>query len=164
MRISTRGRYGLRAMVELARHPGDSPVLMRSISESQGIPRKYLHAILTALRAGGLVRSIRGSHGGYALTRPAAAMTALDIVRALEGEITVVNCDEGGQPCERSRVCPTRTLWAAISDSIAAQLGAVTLAELARRGKPEGAASTRAPAGARAGSGARRSACSPRRG
>jgi Rrf2 family protein len=163
MRISTRGRYGLRAMVELARHPGDSPMLMRSISESQSIPPKYLHAILTALRSGGLVRSIRGSRGGYALTRPAAEITALDIVRALEGEIEVVDCGESGRPCVRSGVCPTRTLWAAVSDSIAAQLGAVTLAELARRGKADGVARTRALAVARAGSGAQRPVCSTRR-
>jgi Rrf2 family transcriptional regulator, cysteine metabolism repressor len=164
MRISTRGRYGLRAMVELARHHGDSPVLMRSITESQGIPRKYLHAILTALRSNGLVRSIRGSRGGYALTRPADEITALDIVRALEGEITVVDCGESGQACERSSACPTRTLWAAVSASIAAQLGAVTLAELARRGRSEGVVEPRAAAGVHAGAGTRRSACSPRRG
>ena len=110
------------------------------------------------------MRSIRGSRGGYALTRPAAEITALDIVRALEGEITVVDCGESEQACGRSSTCPTRTLWAAVSESIAAQLGAVTLAELARRGKSEGAARSRTPVGARAGAGPPRSACTPRRG
>jgi len=143
MRISTRGRYGLRAMVELARDFGNGPLLMRAITERQGIPRKYLHAILTALRSRGLVKSVRGSHGGYTLARPPDQITALEIVRALEGDIQLVDCAESGRPCGRSEACATRELWADVSRAIEEHLASVTLAELARRGEAAGAARDR---------------------
>jgi Rrf2 family cysteine metabolism transcriptional repressor len=143
MRISTRGRYGLRAMVELARNFGNGPLLMRAITERQGIPRKYLHAILTALRSRGLVKSVRGSHGGYALGRPPDQITTLEIVRALEGEILLVDCAESGQQCVRFGDCATRDLWADVGRAIEERLASVTLAELAQRGKPAGAAGIR---------------------
>lgn len=136
MRVSTRGRYGLRAMVELARHHGRGPLLMRAITENQGIPRKYLHAILTALRAEGLVRSVRGSRGGYTLARSPERITALDVVRALEGEIELVDCHERGVACPLRALCSTQALWADVSRKIQRELAAITVAELATRGMP----------------------------
>jgi Rrf2 family protein len=109
---------------------------MRAITESQGIPRKYLHAILTTLRHEGLVHSLRGSRGGYALARPPAEITALEVVQALEGRIVLVDCSESGTPCSHSPVCSTQALWAHVSRSIARELDAVTLAELAQRRRP----------------------------
>lgn len=131
-------------MVELARHAGDGPLLMRAITERQGIPRKYLHAILTALRSRGLVRSLRGSRGGYALGRPPEEITALDIIRALEGDIVLVDCAEHGELCGRNRTCATRALWLELSRTIERQLAGVTLAELGRRGRPDGKPGRRA--------------------
>jgi len=133
MRISTKGRYGLRAMVELARHWGrGGPLEMRVITERQQIPRKYLHALLTSLRAAGLVRSLRGSHGGYTLSRAPEQINVRDIVIALEGPIVLVDCNERGQPCDLYDCCATRDLWLELSQVVERRLAAVNLAELAR--------------------------------
>lgn len=132
MRISTKGRYGLRAMVELARHYGKGPLEMRVITERQQIPRKYLHALLTSLRAAGLVRSLRGSHGGYTLSRDPEQINVRDIVIALEGPIVLVDCHERGQPCELYDCCATRDLWLELSQMVEQRLAAVNLGELAR--------------------------------
>jgi Rrf2 family protein len=132
MRISTRGRYGLRAMVELARHHGAGPILMRAISEQQGIPRKYLHALLTELRQAGLVHSLRGSRGGYSLAHDPSEITARDVVHALEGRLMLVDCGESGTPCGRYETCSTRRLWEDLTRIIEERLASVTLADLAR--------------------------------
>jgi len=132
MRISTRGRYGLRAMDELARHYGERPILMRAISDSQGIPRKYLHALLTELRKQGLVHSLRGSRGGYSLARRPNEITALDVVRALEGDPVLVDCCETGVPCARYEICATRGLWERLNRAVEEQLAAVDLEQLAQ--------------------------------
>jgi len=136
MRISTKGRYGLRAMVELARHFGQGPLDMRSITERQKIPRKYLHSLLTSLRAAGLLRSLRGSRGGYVLSRPPAEITARDVVVALEGPLLLVDCSERGPRCELFESCTTRALWRDLSRAIEERLTAVTLEQLAREKRP----------------------------
>lgn len=133
MRLTTRGRYGMRAMVELARCYGDGPMLMSSISGKQEIPRKYLHALLTSLRASGLVRSVRGSRGGYVLARAPLQITAADILKALEGPFLLVDCDERGTRCKMYRSCATRELWAGLGRAIERHLTEITLAELAGR-------------------------------
>jgi len=132
MRITTRGRYGLRAMIDVARHQGDGPVMMRQITERQRIPRKYLHSLLHQLQQGELIRSMRGSRGGYVLTRDPADITALMIIEALEGKISLVECrknDPGA--CEMYHTCPTRELWASLADVIGRHLEGVSLAHLA---------------------------------
>jgi Rrf2 family protein len=136
MRISTKGRYGLRAMVELARNYGNGPLEMRVITERQKIPRKYLHALLTSLRTAGLVRSLRGSRGGYALARPPAEISAHDVILALEGPIVLVDCRERGSECELRDACVTRGLWQELSRMIEKRLVAVSLADLAREKRP----------------------------
>jgi len=137
MRISTKGRYGLRAMVELARHWGrGGPLEMRVITERQQIPRKYLHALLTSLRAAGLVRSLRGSHGGYTLSRAPEEINVRDIVVALEGPIVLVDCNERGTPCQLFDCCTTRDLWQELSEMVEQRLAAVTLNDLARAKRP----------------------------
>jgi len=120
-------------MVELARHWGrGGPLEMRVITERQQIPRKYLHALLTSLRAAGLVRSLRGSHGGYTLSRAPEQINVRDIVIALEGPIVLVDCNERGQPCDLYDCCATRDLWLELSQVVERRLAAVNLAELAR--------------------------------
>ena len=132
MRISTRGRYGLRAMVVLAKHYGQGPLLMRMISEDQEIPRKYLHALLTSLRSRGLVRSLRGSRGGYTLAREPSQITALDVVTALEGGLMLVDCSESGRRCKRYLNCSTRALWEDLCGMLKERLASVTLEDLAQ--------------------------------
>ena len=131
MRITTRGRYGLRAMVEMARSQNGGPVMMRQITERQRIPRKYLHSLLTDLRKNGLIRSLRGSRGGYVLARDPEKITAREIIEILEGKIKLVDCREHGGPCKMYRSCATRALWADLGDLLRDRLDGVTLAQLA---------------------------------
>ncbi len=133
MRISTKGRYGLRAMIALARHEGDGPLLMGRIAEDQDVSRKYLHALLTALRSAGLVRSIRGARGGYVLARPAEEITALQIVEALEGPMALTECVVDGGTCARESGCAAHDLWADMSERLQAGLRGIPLATLVQR-------------------------------
>lgn len=133
MKLSTRGCYGLRAMLELALHYGGKPVLMRSIAESQGISRKYLHALLTSLKAAGFVRSVRGSGGGYMLARAPANIRVDDVVQALEGSLSITDCVEDPKVCSRSSRCVTHELWQELSQAVARLLAAVTLEDLVAR-------------------------------
>ena len=133
MKLSTRGCYGLRAMLELALHYGGKPVLMRSIAENQGISRKYLHALLTSLRSAGFVRSVRGSGGGYLLAKAPANIRVDDVVQALEGSLSITDCVEDPKVCARSSRCVTHELWQELSQAVARLLSAVTLEDLVVR-------------------------------
>lgn len=133
MRLSTRGCYGLRAMLELALNYGGKPVLMRQIADNQGISRKYLHALLTSLKAAGLVRSVRGSGGGYMLAKAPARIKVDQIVKVLEGSLSLTDCVEDASTCERSDSCVTIELWRQVSDSMVSLLSAVTLEDLVAR-------------------------------
>jgi Rrf2 family protein len=135
MKISTKGRYGLRAMIELAAQPEGKPVLMGELADAEGLSRKYLHALLSSLRAAGLVRSMRGAHGGYVLARPASQITARDIVEVLEGPIAVSDCLMSPGSCPRWDGCATRGLWAQMTRRIGETLEGVSLAELAARSR-----------------------------
>jgi len=130
IRISTRGRYGLRAMVQLAEAFETGPVLMRTIAAEQDISLKYLHAVLTTLKGAGLVRSVRGAHGGYSLARPPSKITAKEVVQALEGSLAPVACVADGGLCERAESCAVRNLWRDLGNAIDSTLSGVTLADL----------------------------------
>ena len=131
MRVSTRGRYGLRAMFELARGFGRAPVLMSTVAERQGLSRKYLHTLLTALKAAGLVRSVRGAGGGFILTRPPEEIRLSEVLRALEGPLSLVDCVADKRVCDRSSRCPARRVWRDLADAINNVLDNVTLGDLA---------------------------------
>ena len=120
-------------MLELALRYGGKPVLMRDIAESQGISRKYLHALLTSLKSGGFVRSIRGSGGGYLLARTPAQIRVDEVVRALEGSLSITDCVEDPSTCPRSPRCVTHDLWQGVSAAVSTLLSAVTLEELVAR-------------------------------
>lgn len=130
-RISTRIRYGVRAMIDLAMHHGDGPVLLGDVARRQAISRKYLHSVLTALRAGGLVRSVRGRGGGYVLTRSPEAIRLDEVVRTLEGSFALVECVDCAEVCPRSERCVARDLWADVGSSIETNLRSRTLAGIA---------------------------------
>jgi Rrf2 family cysteine metabolism transcriptional repressor len=134
MRISTRGRYALRAMVDLALHDGEGPVLRHDIATRQEISADYIAQIFQHLCVEGLVKGVKGPGGGYRLARDPSAIRVGDIVRAVEGPIAAVECATaaiGSQSaCRRAERCTTRLLWARLSEMIAQFLDAITLKEL----------------------------------
>ena len=133
LKISTKGRYGLRAMIELAQAPSGTPVLMADIARAQGLSRKYLHALLVTLRNAGLVYSVRGAGGGYVLARPPEAIRTREVLEALEGELAVNPCRDHGTPCSRSRRCSARRLWMEVNRAVTETLDRFSLADLAGR-------------------------------
>ncbi len=130
MRISTRGRYGLRAMLELARHFGEDPVLTSTVAKEQRLSRKYLHALLTLLRSAGLVRSTRGISGGFVLTRPPAEIRLSEILLALEGPLSLVDCVADKRACGEANRCAARLVWQELSGAIEEALSARTLEDM----------------------------------
>lgn len=117
MKLSTKGRYGVKAMVDLAIHYGGEPVSIKSISERQGISEYYLEQLFSPLRKSGLINSIRGAQGGYVLSTVPKEITVAQIMEVLEGPIEISNClDE--KSCNNVDCCATRLLWAKIKDSI----------------------------------------------
>ncbi|TCL69370.1 BadM/Rrf2 family transcriptional regulator [Hydrogenispora ethanolica] len=133
MKISTRGQYGIRAMLELALHNQDGPVTLKTIAEKQQISEPYLEQLIAALRKSGLVTSVRGALGGYNLTRDPAEIKIGDILRVLEGPIAPVECvaeDSEADVCRLSGHCATRILWQRLRDSMVEVLDSTTLADL----------------------------------
>src|SRR5665647_2430709 len=109
MKLSTRGRYGLRAMVDMAQSEDKGPIAIRTIAERQGISERYLEQLMVPLKRAGLVKSVRGSQGGYNLGRDPEKITAGDIIRVLEGPIAPVECVSETNPesCQREDYCVT---------------------------------------------------------
>ncbi len=131
MQISTRGRYALRAMIDLALYADDGPVLRRVISARQEISSAYAAQLFRRLCAAGLVRGIKGPGGGYALARDAATISVGDVVRAVEGPIEVTGCAAPDDPnCGRGAECVARVVWQRASQAMEKALDEVTLADL----------------------------------
>ncbi|OHD64275.1 MAG: hypothetical protein A2176_01355 [Spirochaetes bacterium RBG_13_51_14] len=130
MRLSTRTRYGVRAMLEIALHNPTQPVDLNEISKKQGISKKYLHTLLTLLKNNSLVVSIRGNAGGYLLARKPEDISLYEIFRILEGTPGIVDCVENDKACRRFAVCTTRKLWRRLSASIQKELECTSLADL----------------------------------
>lgn len=124
MRISTKGRYGLTIMIELAKRHGDGPTSLRVIAGAHDLSEHYLEQLIAPLRNAGFVRSIRGAYGGYVLGHEPEAITAGDIIRVLEGPITLVEGIEEEEPAKRE-------LWIRISEAIKNVLENTTLDDLA---------------------------------
>lgn len=132
LRMSTKGRYGLRAMVDLAEAFGEGqhPVMMGDIAKRQDLSRKYLHALLTSLKQAGLVDAMRGAKGGYYLAKPPQDIKVSDILIALEGEIFVVSCVKDNVRCDRRGRCPAHQVWVNLNRTIRHMLDRVTLSSL----------------------------------
>ncbi|WAA10281.1 cysteine metabolism transcriptional regulator CymR [Fervidibacillus albus] len=124
MKISTKGRYGLTIMIELARNYGEGPLPLKSIAQANGLSENYLEQIVSPLRNAGLVKSVRGARGGYILSRNPENITAGDIIRTLEGPIRLVEGIEDEEPAKRE-------LWIRIRDAIRDVLDQTTLSDLA---------------------------------
>jgi len=132
MKLSTKGRYGVRAALELALRYGSGPVMVREIAESQDISERYLEHILNALRASGIVKSTRGARGGYELAKPPATVAVGEIVRALEGPLDIVSCTSD-KDCRRTMTCVAMEVWSEVRDAIERVLDSVTLEDMVRR-------------------------------
>ena len=130
MRVSTKGRYGLRAMFELAQCFGERPVLMSTIAAKQDLTRKHLHALLTSLKSAGLVRSVRGPGGGFVLTRSPDQIRLSEILHALEGPLSLVHCVADRRSCDRANRCAARGVWQELSGAIEEVLDNITLADM----------------------------------
>ncbi|RME34553.1 MAG: Rrf2 family transcriptional regulator [Thermoflexia bacterium] len=132
MRLSTRGRYAIRAMADIALHAGEGPISRADIARRQGISPAYIAQLFRKLERAGLVQGVKGPAGGYRLARPPSEITAGEIVRAVEGPIALVHCvAPGGETrCCRAGCCVTRRLWQQVSAAIADVLDGVTLQDL----------------------------------
>ncbi|WMJ82143.1 Rrf2 family transcriptional regulator [Clostridium sp. MB40-C1] len=132
MKLSTRGRYGVRAMVDLAIHYGEMPVSIKSIAERQGISESYLEQLFSPLRKAKLIKSIRGAQGGYVLNREPKDITAADVMEVLEGPIEISTCvDEGVCSNSNYECCSTRLLWEKVKNSMEDIMKSVTLQDMA---------------------------------
>ena len=131
MRISTKGRYALRLMLDLAEHQGDGFVSLKDIAQRQEISKKYLEQIVPSLSRAGFLLTNRGFQGGYRLARQPADYTARDVLRLTEGSLAPVVCLDGDSaPCPRSASCPTLPLWQGLDRVITEYLSSVTLQDL----------------------------------
>lgn len=139
MKLSTKGRYGLRALIDLAVHEEEDTVSIQSISERQDISESYLEQLVRLLKKAGLVVSVRGAGGGYRLARPATEISVGDILRALEGDLQAVACsaygEYGEQPCEGADCCVTKLVWKRINDAITQTVDSIMLEELVSKSR-----------------------------
>ena len=132
MRLSTCGRYALRAMVDLALHQDQGPVLRKEIAERQELSSSYLAQLFAKLGRAGLVTSIFGPGGGYVLAKSAAEISAGDVLRAVDESLAPVFCVDcdANEVCNRAEGCPTRPLWRRLGEQVTESLDSITLAEL----------------------------------
>ena len=130
MRVSTKGRYGLRVALELALRYGGAPIPVREIAEKQGISEKYMEHLISILRNAGLVKSVRGAHGGYTLSRHPSQITLLEIIEPLEGELSPVECVDDPEICRRADVCVSRDVWKRVKEGVEKILRSMTLQDL----------------------------------
>ena len=133
MKLSTKGRYATRAMLELAVHFGEGPIQVKEISRSQEISERYLEQIMIPLRVAGLVKVIRGSHGGFTLARPPSGISLIEILNIVEGSTAPVECVDDAKVCSRSRSCVTREVWEKLKKATDDVLESTTLQDLLDR-------------------------------
>lgn len=133
MKLTTKGRYGLRAVVDLAVNNENEAVALSQIAERQGISMNYLEQLIARLKKSGIVNGIRGAQGGYVLAMPPEKISVGDILRALEGDLSPVDCFElnnNDTPCSNSDICVTKYVWKRISDSINEAVDGIMLSDL----------------------------------
>lgn len=133
MKISTKGRYALRLMLDIALAGPEAPVSLRDVAGRQEISDKYLEQIITPLSRAGLVRSVRGAGGGYLLSKEPEEYTVGEILRVMEGSLAPVSCAEDKLCCVRAESCVTQEVWEEIAAAVSSVVDRITLAELVRR-------------------------------
>jgi Rrf2 family cysteine metabolism transcriptional repressor len=135
MKLSTRGRYATRALLELALRPGDNPATLKDLAQRQQISIRYLEHLITPLVAAGIVRSMRGPRGGIALARSPQKIRLREVIQLLEGSTAPVECLDNPAGCDRSATCVTRDVWGEIRKAMDNVLGSTTIADLVERQK-----------------------------
>jgi Rrf2 family protein len=135
MKLSTRTRYGIRAALELAVNHGRGPLQTKVIAQRQNISVKYLEQLMALLKAGGIVRSIRGSRGGYVLARAPNEVRMSDVFNALEGPVVPVECLEDRDYCTQVPDCMARYLWAQVQQAIQGVLESMTVQDLIEKAR-----------------------------
>lgn len=137
MKLSTRTRYGIRAILELAENYGKGPLQLKIIARHQEISVKYLEQLMAILKSAGIVRSIRGSKGGYILAKPPGQIKVSDCFNCLEGSVVTVECVDNTDCCVRAADCAARQVWAQVQHAIENVLQSITLQDLVNRAKSE---------------------------
>jgi Rrf2 family transcriptional regulator, cysteine metabolism repressor len=135
MKLSTRARYGIRALLDLAGYGESGPVSLKDIADRQEISMSYLEHLINPLVAGGIIRTVRGSKGGIVLSKPATQIKLSDVVELLEGSTAPVDCVDCPGNCRRSEDCVTRDVWVELKEAIDGVLSSITLQELVERQK-----------------------------
>ena len=133
MKISTKGQYGTRALLDLALHYGEGPLLIKDIAKRQGISQHYLEHIFIRLSAAGLVNGTRGAKGGFALAKPPAQIKISEVIQLMEGSLAPVQCVDDPKLCSRAASCVTRDIWADMKTAMSKVLESSTLQDLVER-------------------------------
>ncbi|MEE1314159.1 MAG: Rrf2 family transcriptional regulator [Faecalimonas sp.] len=144
MKISTKGRYGLRALIDLAQYSEIEPVSISSIATRQAISERYLEQLMTLLKKAGLVKSIRGAGGGYVLAKDSSEISVGDVLRALEGSLEPVDCAafKEEDSCAAADLCVTKYVWQRINESINRTVDEISLKQLVEEGRSKQASPT----------------------
>ncbi len=138
MKISTKIRYGARAMVELASHYGEGPIELKEIAKKENISLKYLEQVINPLRAEGLVKAVRGAKGGYSLAKPPSEICLYDVIETLEGPLNLLDCLQDTKACQKASSCVTREIWKQVSDAMSKIFYSVTLEDMVNRKREMG--------------------------
>ena len=140
MKLSTKGRYGTRILLDLALHQGEGPVLLKDIAQRQEISLSYLEHLITPLVAAGMVKSTRGARGGIMLLKPPTEIKLIEVVHLLEGSIAPTDCVNNPKLCSRSSFCATRDVWIEVGRAMSQVLDSNTLQDLVDRQRQKGKA------------------------
>ena len=135
MKLSTRTRYGIRAILELAENYGNGPLQLRVIAHDQGVSVKYLEQLMAMLKAAGIVRSVRGSKGGYILAKSPGQVKVSECFQCLEGSVITTECVDDESFCERTNDCIARQVWTEVQKAVMGVLQSITLQNLVDRAK-----------------------------
>ena len=130
MKISTKGRYGLRILMDLAIHQSEKPRLIRDIAKSQQISEKYISRLVIALRKAGMIRSVRGVNGGFHIAMKPEDITLLDVIEVMEGPLSIVDCVSAPKKCAHSANCAPREIWGKLNEDIRGLMRQTTLADI----------------------------------
>lgn len=136
MKLSTRGRYGTRLMIDLAQHYAMGPIPLNEIARRQDLSAKYLEQLIILLKGAGLIRSVRGRRGGYMLARKPEDINLGEIVETLEGKLSLVDCVLEPELCYRAIKCPTRDIWVGMTGMLKKQLCSLTLGYILEKATP----------------------------
>ncbi len=131
MKLTARARYGLMAMLDLAMHSGNGPVMIKTIARRQDVSSRYLENIMTSLVAAGMARGLRGHKGGFSLARPASEIRLSQIIQTTDGKLKLANCLDGGRSCRRTPDCAIKGVLKGLSLAMVSYLDGITLQSLA---------------------------------